>query len=493
MSALVSWFLLVAAATAAEPPEAARPPALLEEPEFQQPIPDPPPLHGRWLGPFIETYQPGADGDGFIAFLRPVFSIYADEQGKQQGWDFLWPLAGQRSGPVEKKLYCWPFFSRQTTDGRQKIKTRSGMFPLLCHGTRADGSDYTVFFPVAGNLPDFLGYDEVDFIHFPLWVRFIKGKTVSNDFFWPVFSRTAGPLTHKWRVWPLYGQADTVVGSQHFLLWPFIHYGNENPAPMTGKTATNWFVFPLAGNRSIRNAAGKPVGNSWTILWPFFNGDSLDDPRGGTLHRISCPAPFFSRISDTRQASSREKFRIWPIWGSDISRETSAHFVLWPFYMDDQTTVGTATHSGRRILIFWKDRSRRDAGATVTERSGQLWPLISWKNHPANQTREFSLLSLSLGGSRPSAVLERNWSPIWTLYRQASAPGEFHQDLLWGLWERRITPSRQRIAAPFFRYETMTGDKTGNGASSELSLFFGGFRKTESETRLFWFLKWSAQ
>ena len=94
MSALVSWFLLVAAATAPDAPEAARPPGLLEETEFRQPVPDPLPLHGRWLGPFIETYQPKADGDGFIAFLRPVFSIYANEEGRQRGWDFLWPLAG---------------------------------------------------------------------------------------------------------------------------------------------------------------------------------------------------------------------------------------------------------------------------------------------------------------------------------------------------------------------------------------------------------------
>ena len=493
MSALVSWFLLVAAATAPDAPEAARPPGLLEETEFRQPVPDPLPLHGRWLGPFIETYQPKADGDGFIAFLRPVFSIYANEEGRQRGWDFLWPLAGQRTGPTENQVYFWPFFSRETIDGRQKLKNRYGMFPFLCHGTRADGSPYTVFFPIAGELPDFIGYDEVDFVHFPLWVRFTKGKTVSNDFLWPVFSRTKGPMVRKWRIWPLYGQADTVVGSQHFLLWPFIHYGNEKPAPMTGKTASNWFVFPLAGHRSVRNAAGKPIGDSWTILWPFFSGESLDDPRGGSLHRLRCPMPFYSRISDTRMASAREKTTIWPLWGSDVSHDAAAHFALWPLYLDNQTMVGDSTDSSRRLLIFWRDRVRYSAKATVSERSGQLWPLISWKNRLDAHTCEFSLLSPSLGGPNPPAVLERNWSPLWTLYRQASAPGEIHQDLLWGLWERRSSPSRQRIAAPFFRLETIPGDQAGNGATSDLSLFWGAFRKTESETRLFWFLKWPAQ
>ncbi len=492
MSVLVPWFLLAAAASP-EIPEAARPPTLLEETEFRQPAPDPLPLHNRWLGPFIEIYQPGANGDGFSAFLRPLFSIYADEDGKQRGWDLLWPLAGQRRGPVEKKLYFWPFFSRQTCDGRQTLKTRYGMFPLLCHGTRQDGSAYTVFFPVAGNLPDFLGYDEVDFVHFPLWARLTKGKTVSHEFLWPVFSRTTGPTTRKWRIWPLYGQSSTTVGNQHFLLWPFIHYGNEKPAPMTGKTATNWFVFPLAGNRQVRNAAGKPVGTSWTFLWPFFSGDVLDDPRGGKLRRISCPLPFFSHLSDSRQGSTREKTHLWPIWGSDTSRDASSHFALWPFYLDDQTTVGASTHASRRILILWKERSQRDAKGIVTEQSGQLWPLIAWKRQPGSGIREFSLLSLSLGGATPPAVLERNWSPLWTLYRQASAPGEIHQDLLWGLWERRLSPARQRLAAPFFRLETVPADNAGNGATSNLSLFWGCFRKTESETRLFWFLKWPAR
>jgi hypothetical protein len=493
MSVFVPWFLLVAAASALDAPEASRPPKLLEEADFRQPAPDPMPLHGRWLGPFIETYQPGTNGDGFTAFLRPLFSIYADEDGKQCGWDLLWPLAGQRISPTERRLYFWPFYNRQRFTGGQTSKTRHGIFPLFCHGTREDGSPYTVFFPVAGELPDFLGYDEIDFIHFPLWVRFTKGQTISNDWLWPIFSRTQGPTTRKWRVWPLYGQAETAFGSQHFLLWPFIHYGRENPAPVTRKTATNWFVFPLAGHRQVRSAAGQPIGSSWTCLWPFFSGDNLDDPRGGYLHRLSCPKPFFERLSDTRAASTREKTSLWPLWGRDTSREATAHFVLWPLYLDHQTTVGNATTSSRRILIFWEDRRRQEANATISERSGQLWPLISWKNRLDAHTCEFSLLSPSLGGPNPPAVLERNWSPLWTLYRQASAPGEIHQDLLWGLWERRSSPSRQRIAAPFFRLETIPGDQAGNGATSDLSLFWGAFRKTESETRLFWFLKWPAQ
>ncbi|MDA0991757.1 MAG: hypothetical protein O3A51_13525, partial [Verrucomicrobia bacterium] len=71
----------------------------------------------------------------------------------------------------------------------------------------------------------------------------------------------------------------------------------------------------------------------------------------------------------------------------------------------------------------------------VSSRYLKLWPLISYRRE-----QDDSLLRiLDLWPLKRTAAIDRNYTPLWTLYTREEVNGGHAQELLWGLARSRVS------------------------------------------------------
>ena len=260
----------------------------------------------------------------------------------------------------------------------------------------------------------------------------------------------------------------------------------------------------------------QPLGDGWACLWPFFTGEQIAWEEG-THRQLHAPWPFFVYAEDTRPRQPSWEMRLWPFWGRKTATATKRNdadsvqggaatarlplvhstdtFVLWPLCRRvtlEEEKGQTATST--RVALAWQTYVEREAERT-TLRDNRLWPLFSLHEDSQGTAGPdgYDLRLLDLWPfAHPPPVIRRNFQPLWTLYQQSGGPeGEFHQQLLWGLWEWRQVPARERrkIAFPLlFDYER-------DRQKLSYSLLCGLWRQERSPgmstQRLLWFFRWN--
>jgi hypothetical protein len=338
------------------------------------------------LGGIVRLRRPNPGGPHEQFALRPLVIVDRTPQGetlsrfltplgtsKESGGDYYWqllPVARYQRNLTEKGELEWTFLS----------------LPGIYWARRTDGRILRAVFPIGGVLEDFLSFDRLVFVLFPLYAKAERNGRVTYSFLFPVFAITRGDSGSGWRFWPIYGTSH-VHGSykRSFFLWPIFHWQRNNLWAPEAKQESKWMVFPLVG-RTTRDTY-----TSTTILWPFF-GWARDEKTG--FWSWDGPWPFVRLHHDPQTDTFRTRF--WPFYSRYRGDGLDSSWYLWPIVNVRTEDYPGAQKKGLFILPFWQSWHRTDetAGASSFQK---FWPLYQ----------------IERGGERASKTAFPALNPLW--------------------------------------------------------------------------------
>jgi len=416
------------------------------------------------LGPILE-WSRGVDQPVESAAFRPLFYRLQDQRQMQDRTevDILYPLFTYRRDERDSEFQLLQVFNGRREGPPDARERRLDLFPFYFSGRTAEGDSYWAVMPFGGRIRDRLSQDEISFVLFPLYARFVRGETATRYTPWPFVSVTDGPGRSAFRVAPFYGK-DTQAGvfERDFVLWPF--YLHQRTGLDTDNPEETHAVLPFY----VQQRA--PKRDSTTVLWPFFTYTD-DRERGftqwdapwplvqiarGERRRITRVLPFFS----VEERVLRHEFLLTEL-------RSRQQIVLFPVYIRTEDAVpGTVTVRDR--ILWWLYSDQRQTGRDGDTRRVDAWPFVLYTRDREGAVR-FQALALIEALLPGNEWVERNYSPLWSLYTLRRSPegAEVHS-VLWNLLRHEETPTGRSIdvLGPLLRYREAE-------ARSRLSLFGG--------------------
>ena len=398
--------------------------------------------------------------------LAPLMSYEATPILEREQVDLLYPILTWRKSATEYRWQLLQVFNfsgaaRQSED----IIFRRSLFPLYFQQiSRSGTNDYLAVLPFYGHLENRLFRDRIDFQMFPLFVQTQKREKITHNYLFPVFHVRAGTGWSGWQAWPLFGidhkdlgwttnhLGDRVVSpglDQWFAVWPFVFHEKKDLG--TPLASTNFAILPLHAH--YRSAVRDQ--ESW--LWPFF---SRTEDR--TKHFVEWGAPWpWVGWADGEGKTSR---RFFPLYGDTRSGPVRWRFYAWPLFTHRQIDDESLRRDVRRVGYFLYDDVKlvnKENGDFRQERGA--WPFFFWRHDLTGRERLQIPAPLETVLRNRDAV-DRNYSPIWAVYRSEKNPktGASNHSALWNLYRRE--ENRETVRTSFFfgmiRTEKAQGHRT---------------------------------
>ena len=359
------------------------------------------------IGPFYEQRP----ADGYLA-VRPFYARERDAD------DVLWPVFTSHR---DWWRFCFLMHYQSQDDGGWQFDFLPLWFcgHLPARGEDRAEQDYWGLFPVYGHHPSLALMHDIDFILWPLWMRYRMPRPsgrkwlTTNTVLFPFFSwRDDGA----WSAWPLYGLNRQRESDHRYVLWPIVTWASYREDRDTSGEGCSWMVWPLCGQvRRQRESQDLflPPFFSWTET---FSRPWRDMTNSAPEMRLRCPWPIFEWESNAR----RERLSIWPLYER----------VDWRTYSKGDG-AGSVTRFGWKLIELYDDETRvfpfwacRKDGSYF-----RLWPF--WESETRHGVRKSRLLALF--PVRWAPPVERNWSRFWTFYESEERSTCTHHSLLWGM------------------------------------------------------------
>ncbi len=413
-------------------------------------------------GPFY--YSEKKAGEATLA-LPPLVSFYENRAVQHGEINLLYPLLTYENYGSE---WRWQFFELLSFAGGQEqdvLQTRRfTLFPIYFQQRSLDTNlNYTCVMPLYGHLQRRLFRDEIFVAMFPLFSETRKRDVVTDNYLWPVGHTRHGDHLAGWQVWPFagsehkdlttltngFGDVTTIGGhDRSFVMWPLWltqdnNLGTENPEKF--RASIPLFATTRSPNRDVTS-----------VLWPLF---TWIDEREKKYHEWEGPWPF---VIFTR-GEGKTTDRVWPIFSQSHNAKQSSDAYLWPIYTRKQIHDETLERSATRVLFYlYVGVSEMNKETGVVKLRRDSWPLFNWRKDFNGNTRLqlFAPFESILSSSRG---IERNWSPLWTVWHSEKNPraGGVSQSLLWNLYRREVSPGHQKTALLFGLFQRQSdGEKT---------------------------------
>jgi hypothetical protein len=414
------------------------------------------------VGPFFYDQQKGSETTWAIP---PLFSRSVDPALEHREDDLLYPLLTYKRYGAE---YRWQFIQLFSfSGGRLPIesdKKQFTIFPLYFQQRSPDtNQNYTAVVPFYGHLQDRLMRDDIFFVMFPVYSETRKRDVVTDNYLFPFFDVQHGDGLHGWQFWPLFGARNKVVTTvtngfgdtevvggydRYFALWP-IHFwqnngiGTDDPEEFRA----NWPLYTYTRS---------PKYDSTTVLWPFF---TWIDQREKKYREWQAPWP----IVIFARGEGKNTSRVFPIFGMSRNQTLEQDFYLWPIYRHKEVDADPLSLNRYSVLFYLYVaviEKNTQTGAEKKRRSA--WPFFTWRrDYDGNERLQiFAPVEPAVPNN---TGIERNWSPLWTLWRQEHNPktGAASQSLLWNLYRRDTTPDSKKCSLLFglFQYQSVGEDK----------------------------------
>ena len=377
------------------------------------------------LYPFYDSVK--TEAGSFFA-VRPFYSHTVLEEGEIR--DFLWPVYSRKSFKEEETSRALILWWTHTFDASEESpRNRNWLLPFYFQGRDVNSENYFALFPLGGTILEFLGRDRIDFVLFPIFGKSQINDVKTTSVLWPVYSHTRGEGIQRDRVFPIIGKS--VLENKYtkrFFLWPF-WTSAEYFYP--GDSGTSWILFPICGRAKMDQER-----TLWVVP-PFFRFT-----QGTRQNRMTCPWPFIQKMD----SEWHQKFYLWPLWGYDQYKGGMNHktFLFWPFLWSERTEQTHLTKTRRMAIPFFflereflKEKGVPKEEQVEVSRYWKIWPLMSWQREP--QASRFRMLEL--WPVKNSAPVERNWTPLWTLYKRTNTGGLVAKDVLWFAWHSERGPA----------------------------------------------------
>ncbi|HYT60774.1 MAG TPA: hypothetical protein VEL06_11425 [Haliangiales bacterium] len=404
--------------------------------------------------------------------LSPLFSHTFDKGADVEEFDLAYPVLTYDRFGTEYRFQLFQLLSFAGGQNQQEnLQKRFTLFPIYFQQRSPDPDlNYTAVVPIYGRLKNRLFRDEIRFILFPIYGQSRKKDVVTDNFLYPFFHLRHGNALQGWQFWPLTGyehkdvttrtnadgEVETIGGHKKlFALWPI--FFNQRLGLGTEKPEHHQAVLPLY------SYLRSPQRDSTTLLWPF--GLTVTDDRGKKYREVGVPWPLvvFAR------GEGKTANRIWPVFSHAKTPFLESDFFLWPLYKYNRVHAPPLDRQRARILFFlYSDLIEKNEQTGTALQRTDLWPLFTAKrDHDGNERLQLLAPLEPLLPNNKS--IERNYSPLWSLWRaeKNARTGVASQSFLWNLYRRDITPETRKCSLLFgiFQYQSRSEGK-------RLRLFF---------------------
>jgi hypothetical protein len=317
--------------------------------------------------------------------------------------------------------------------------------------------------------------DEFHFALWPIWSTSRRVSVQGTSILWPIYNRSRGKHSYRFRVFPLYGYLNNEGRyEKRFVLWPIWTWTRYAYSDSSG---SGHILFPLWGRMKLTDQS------TWWLIPPFFRFTKSEK-----LNVTYCPWPLFQKES----GKDVQKLYLWPFWGGKEYLDNHSWFALWPFFHYKNVTLKEGDIRQFTFVPLVQSiavRARTDSGLADDPRSRyfKLWPLMSYQRD-ADQRR---LRFLELWPLRNSRPIERNLAPFWTFYEWRTAAGNADHELLWGLYRRKTRGEEYTYTSifPLVSWEGQRGAGSGRSWSILKGLVEYRRKDTQKSFRLLYFLR----
>ncbi len=380
--------------------------------------------------------------------------------------DYLYPLLTRiRYGQERRWQFCELISTSSGLAPDDTTPHRVTVFPFYFSQRAADTNlNYTAVVPFYGRLKHRLFKDEIYFILLPGYVETKKRDVVTENYLFPIVDVHHGDGMTGWQVWPFvgrehkdvttqtngFGEVTIVPGHDHaFYLWPFYltqdnGLGSKNPE--TFRASFPFYVQDRSAERDLT-----------TVLWPFYT--TIDD-RVRKYHERQEPWPIVIFADGGGEHTSR----VWPFFSESHNDTKEWDSYVWPLYVYTRTHADPLDQQRTRWLFYLYSRLSVKNTETGHERVRlDMWPFFTW-HHDFNGNERLQILSILEPFVPDNPRIERNWSPLWALWRAENnaQTGATSRSLLWNLFRRDSAPGRDKVSCLFglYRYEAKAGGKS---------------------------------
>lgn len=464
------------------------------------------PLFDRFSLTLDEGIRTEAAGPFFYKELKdsqrtwavpPLLCNVSDPDVESHEFDLAYPFLTYDRYGAEYRFQIFQLLSF-SGGGLQSGATedRFTLFPLYFQQRSVETNEnYTALFPLYGTLKNRLFRNEISFVLWPLYVKTIRspgagtvgagdflslgnhwakgrrGDITTYNFVAPIFHLRYGDGLRGWQFWPLAGHEEKVVTTRtnswgdeeivpghksSFVLWPL--WLNETSEIGTTNASSFRGMIPFYA------AARSPGRDSTTYLWPF--GLTRTDDRDKKYRETDVFWPLFVYA----RGEGKTATRVWPLFNRSHNESMESNFYLWPLYKYNRLHADPLDRERTQILFFlYSDWRQKNTDTGKTARRIDCWPLFT-------QTRDFSgnsrlqVLSLIEPIFSKSKSIDRNYSPIWSVWRSENNPGTgaTSQSLLWNLYRHQVNTDGTRKTSFLFGLFQHRSTPSGSG----LRLFF---------------------
>ncbi len=416
-------------------------------------------------GPLWGKYQ--LDEDRELWRLSPILSESKDKGADFTEWDFAYPLLTYDRFGDEYRFQIAQMFAfaggRSSDEDKDK---RFTLFPFYFQQRSTDPErNYTGLMPFYGKVKNRLFRDEVKWVMAPIYLQSRKRDVVTDNYLYPFYHLRKGDGLRGWQFFPAFGtetkQVTTVTNEWNeeimvpghykmFAGWPF--FALQKTELGTENEMLSHHLLPLYSiNRS-------ELRNSTTIGWPFFR---YATDKESNYREWDLPWPFVVWARGDRTRIDR----VWPLWSDTRTGATRSRVLLFPLMK--LKTIDSPEVESRRLRIgmfLFNDIYDRNIETDMDRRQVDLWPLFAYKRDYEGR-RRFQMLAPLEPILRHNKGVERNYSPIWSIYRHEvhEETGFKSHSILWNLlrFDRNKTARKDSILFGLFRYEsTPSGSET---------------------------------
>ncbi len=404
----------------------------------------------RVLGPFFEYSS--APNSSMLA-VRPLFSTLKKREieGDSRYFDALWPFFMYRDAwHGSFRLFLLYFRSAGENDAR------SGILPLWFGRVDENGNYSWAFLPFYGDISSFPGFGRSQFVLFPLYWKSVKGRDESISFLWPLVCSERSPDKFKFRALPFYAvSVEEGHRRTESIMFPLFSSSESLDKKYPGY---GWLFWPFYGHSMLGDT------ESWTFAWPIF---SYSQRARGSGWRLNAPWPFL-RFGKNMVVKGDSMQVFWPFYGRRSAGNSVYSYAVWPFCwrLREENESGVSRRF-RVAPFYWQKIVESKKNPAVHSSARAVWPFYSC----ASAGDVLNLRVPDPVPNRDYPVVDRNLSPLWTVFRFRSTAHSVEWNLLWGMASRRKDETGSSFEiSPFCRFDS--------APSSETEEYFFGLVRT---------------
>jgi hypothetical protein len=372
------------------------------------------------LGPFAEFES---DPQYRRIALRPLLSIRQARVGHDDEVRVLYPLMTSHWGPDEQTTRAlgglFTYRTSTTSDGKTLTGQHLRVLPLYFYDWDGEHGQRASLLPLYGNVENLAGYDRVQMVLFPGYLRLAQPRYDRRYWLFPFYSRVGGAGGSGYDVWPIYGRTaidDTYRGG--FVLWPFYVW---DAYTRDGETERRFISFPFYSTVEGPRRASSAYG---TILYVH----TLD--RAADVESFAFPWPLWEYERQTTTGAALT-LRFLPFYETRHEGPLDTRIVAWPLYRERRFDDGV--HAYRRtdgLLILAHDERETDLATGKTAHLRALFPAVVDEGDPTwDRGGTPALLDAML--PHDTAVRE-TYAPLWRAYGWSGPVEAPRVSILWG-------------------------------------------------------------